>query len=58
MGLAKLHGLLVDRHEDISRSYANMTKAEIARLTRAKLERQLAEAKAQPARATFKLVEV
>ena len=60
MGLAKLHGLLVDRHEDISRSYDNMTKAEIeaeiARLTRAKLERQLAEAKAQPGRPTLKLV--
>ena len=55
MGLAKLHGLMVDKYEDVSRSYANMTEAEIvARI--AKLERQLAEAK--PARPTFKLVEV
>ena len=60
MGLAKLHGLLVDRHEDINRSYDNMTKAEIeaeiARLTRAKLERHLVEVKAKPGRPTFKLV--
>ncbi len=33
-------------------------EAEIARLTRAKLERQLAETKAQPVRPTLKLVEV
>ena len=55
MGLAKLHGLLVDRHEDISRSHANMTRAEIEAEI-AKLERHLVEAKAQPGRPTFKLV--
>ena len=54
MGLAKLHGFLVDKYEDVSRSYVNMTKAEIeAEIT--KLERHLVEAK--PARPTFKLVE-
>lgn len=47
----------VDKREDVSRSYDNMTKAEIEAEI-AKLERHLAEAKAQPSRPTFKLVEV
>ena len=57
MGLAKLHGLLVDKRQDVSRSYVNMTRAEIEAEI-AKLERHLAEAKAKPGRPTFKLVEV
>ena len=55
MGLAKLRGLLVDKYQDVSRPYANMTKTEIEAEI-AKVERHLAEAK--PAGPTFKLVEV
>ncbi len=45
----------VDKREDVSRSYDNITKAEIEAEI-AKLERHLAEAKAKPARPTLKLV--